>query len=68
MNRIREGSPSAERTQIVAYFCYIVSVALLLEHGLDAAFGSLWNLIDVLRLNDGLEVIFEDLGEVVLKL
>ena len=39
-----------------------------LAHGFIGSFDGLWNLVDILRLDDSLEIIFEDLGKVVCRL
>lgn len=46
----------------------ILAIILSVEHGTNGPFHSLRNLIDVLWLDQRLEIILKDFGEVVLKL
>ena len=46
----------------------ILHFVLFIEQGLDGALDGLGDLVDELRFDDSLQVVFEDFGEVVLEL
>merc|ERR1719336_604395 len=46
----------------------VLQLILLVKQTLNTALDGAGNLVDILRLNHSLEVIFQDLGEIVLKL
>jgi len=55
-------------TQGIEHLIQVPHGAAALDQGLDALVGGadgLGDLVDVLRLDDGLEVVLEQLGEVV---
>ena len=49
-------------------YVLILHFVLFIEQGLDGALDGLGDLVDELRFDDGLQVVFEDFGEVVLEL
>lgn len=54
-------------TELVHHLIKVVTLVLILKELADLAGDNLGNVIDVLRLDDGLQVILENLGEVVLE-
>ena len=57
-----------EEVEDVAHLSLVLQLILLVKQTLNTALDGAGNLVNVLRLNHSLQVIFQDLGEVVLKL
>lgn len=55
-------------TQKVANLILILAFIFLVQQLLDRTFDSFGNLIHILRLDKGFQIIFKNLGEVILKL
>ena len=49
-------------------YVLIFHLILLVEESLNGALDGLGDLVDELRFDDGLQVVFEDFGEVILQL
>lgn len=67
LRRVRQREP-AELTQLLADLYLVAHLILFVQQLLHRAPHRLGNLVHILRLNDGLQVILQDLGEVVLQL
>merc|ERR1719357_1129166 len=57
-----------QEVEDIAHLSLVLQLILLVKQTLNTALDGARNLVDILRLNHSLEVIFQDLGEVVLKL
>lgn len=67
LNSCSTASPE-KHTELIDHELAVVEFLLGFQEFPNLSRDSLWKMIDVLRLDDGLQVIFQDLGKVVLQL